>query len=285
MSNISKITVGETTYDIKDLNAMTYADNGVLGAKNLLKNDATSQTVSGITFTVNSDGSVTVNGTASANVSYRIKTQVPLIEGKTYICSRGEAGDNDFQMVVTAWNSGTYVKNIIEIGAGDYTEKSFAVDYDGYNDVQISIFVRSGKSISNAVVYPMIRLASDPDDTYVPYAMTNRELTEELTIQESAVTDIIEGATVGDTGNYLYKQGKIVWLTLRLNGVTTTAWADNTPIGMIPEGFRPRKNLRILNSGNANALQPIQINASGSILCAVNLSNQTVILTATWITN
>jgi hypothetical protein len=155
-----------------------YADNGVLGAKNLLENTATTQTLNGVTFTVNTDGSVTVNGTASANTSYVLKTKTPLAAGKSYILSRGVSGDNDFQLVVTAWNSGTYVKNIIEIGAGGYTEKSFVADYNGYNDIQISIFVRSGKTISNAKVYPMLRLASDPDDTYQPYAMTNRELTE-----------------------------------------------------------------------------------------------------------
>lgn len=160
-----------------------YADNGVLGAKNLLEVTANTQTLSGVTFTVNrdSDGNVinvTVNGTASANTSFVLRTKTPLAAGKSYIISRGEAGDGDFQMVATAWNNGSYVKNIIEIGAGGYTEKSFMADYNGYNDIQISIFVRSGKTISNAKVYPMLRLASDPDDTYVPYAMTNRELTE-----------------------------------------------------------------------------------------------------------
>ena len=29
-------------------------------------------------------------------------------------------------------------------------------------------------------LYPMLRLASDPDDTYTPYAKTNKELTEDV---------------------------------------------------------------------------------------------------------
>ena len=36
----------------------------------------------------------------------------------------------------------------------------------------------NGQTVNNLVFYPMLRLASDPDDTYQPYAMTNRELTE-----------------------------------------------------------------------------------------------------------
>ena len=43
----------------------------------------------------------------------------------------------------------------------------------------VQIVVKNGASISNLTFKPMLRLASDPDDTYQPYAMTNRELTEE----------------------------------------------------------------------------------------------------------
>ena len=41
------------------------------------------------------------------------------------------------------------------------------------------IVIKNGTTVSNKMFYPMLRLASDPDDTYQPYAMTNRELTEE----------------------------------------------------------------------------------------------------------
>ena len=106
------------------------------------------------------------------------------------------------QFVATAWNSGTYVKNIVEVGAGDYTEKSFTPDYNGYNDIQISIFVRSGTTLSNAMVYPMIRLASDPDDTYVPYAMTNRELTEKALMRGLVLTSSNDLNDIKTTGLY-----------------------------------------------------------------------------------
>ena len=44
---------------------------GVCG-KNLLKITATTKTINGVTFTVNDDGSVTVNGTATANASFAL---------------------------------------------------------------------------------------------------------------------------------------------------------------------------------------------------------------------
>ena len=58
----------------------------VLGAKNLLPNNATSQTVNGVTFTVNSDGSVTASGTAASNVSFVIS--YANYEKGTYIATK-----------------------------------------------------------------------------------------------------------------------------------------------------------------------------------------------------
>ena len=54
-----------------------------------------------------------------------------------------------------------------------FTVPSTATKYD------FQLYVRVGKSV-NATLYPMIRLASDPDNTYVPYAKTNKELTEDV---------------------------------------------------------------------------------------------------------
>lgn len=98
---------------------------------------------------------------------------------------------------------------------------------------------------------------------------------------ESAVTDIVTGASVGDAGNHLIKVGKVVTLTLRLNSVTLTAW--DADLCMIPEGYRPKYNLRALNLFT-NSVQALQINSSGSVKSTSDLSNATVYLHATWIT-
>jgi len=39
------------------------------------------------------------------------------------------------------------------------------------------VFVKSGQTVSNLVFSPMVRLAAITDDTYVPYGMSNAELT------------------------------------------------------------------------------------------------------------
>ena len=50
---------------------------------------------------------------------------------------------------------------------------------------------------------PMLRLASDPDDTYVPYAMTNRELTEFVKRTKLSGTDDLD--TVFGYGDYYWE--------------------------------------------------------------------------------
>lgn len=278
----SKLTVEDALQGLNE-EKFTYADNGVLGAKNLLQ--IFNMSYSGINTVVNLDGSITSSGTKAdtGGSNFRILEPNKLILpiGKYKLSLSGNT--TKILRLALVPSAGDWITKA-EVTSGNEVE--FEITSND-SDKTISMFFLSVESgdVINWTYYPMIRLSTDPDDTYVPYAMTNREITEELTVQESAVTDIIGGATVGDIGNFLYKQGNIVWLTLRLQGVTTTAW-DSTPIGIIPEGFRPRKNLRILNSGSMTAVQPIQINSgNGTILSATALNNETVILTATWISD
>lgn len=154
---------------------MSYADNGVLGAKNLLKNNATSQTISGVTFTVNADGSVTANGTATANItSYFIDRVFSLKAGKYLISGTPNS-------IFGISGNGVRISNddfsINVYGDEDGTLFTLNNDTSG---LKVEIRIASGTTVSNLTFYPMIRLASDPDDTYQPYAMTNKELTEEV---------------------------------------------------------------------------------------------------------
>lgn len=139
----------------------------VLGAKNLLLNRATTQTMSGITFTINSDGSVRATGTATAPVGLTIGS-VSVKSGNSYILTGCPSGGG----------SGTYSLSIQGVGQdlGD------GLEYTPLSDSTINFNVNIFK-VNEAVdllFKPMIRPASVADDTYVPYAMTNRELTERI---------------------------------------------------------------------------------------------------------
>ena len=67
--------------------------------KNLLKNIATSQTINGITFTVNDDGTVLVNGTATAMAQINlVGTRQQLSKGKYIVSGCPTGGNNKYRI-------------------------------------------------------------------------------------------------------------------------------------------------------------------------------------------
>lgn len=168
---------------------MSYKDNGVLGAKNLLVNKASTQTVSDVTFTVNSDKSISLSGTASADIFLKIipnEDAYTLPKG-SYVLSGGRS-DNIYVYLINSSSGTTIAENKSSID-----DTSFTLDDDTL--IRASIYVKNGTNTNNTTLKPMLRLASDHDDTYVPYAMTNRELTEKV----ETVYKVAQANSSGDT--------------------------------------------------------------------------------------
>lgn len=147
--------------------------NNVLGAKNLVPNNAVSQTMNGITFTVNSDGSVTVNGTASVTTYLNVCNNIKL-DNIAYTltgCPEGGGAEKyEFQMRSTESDSSQW-QFFVEYGNG------ITFPADPNRNYSCFIGIQNGQTVSNLTFYPMLRPASIEDDTYVPYSMTNREMT------------------------------------------------------------------------------------------------------------
>jgi hypothetical protein len=136
---------------------------------------------------------------------------------------------NTFQCVIDAADSSyQYVKRIAYIASASLT--TFDVDYDGYACFYAFLHVGNGTTVNNVDVYPMLRLASDPDDTHVPFAMTNRELTEnciKITLDNSIVSSTLGTYSTGNTkivkyGNQL--QFKIIINLASGSSVTANTW-------------------------------------------------------------
>ena len=174
-SSASSSNKMSTANDITDV----YEVMGQNGAKNLLNLVNTTQTINGITFTFNSDGSVTINtvsGGATANTQLSTTISQKFDIGKEYIfsgCAGGAQGTYYLEYQLRKNNANVLVKDI-------YTQEQKATMPD-YDTFLVNILVKMGTVMDNVTLYPMIRLASDTDDTYQPYAMTNRELTEVVT--------------------------------------------------------------------------------------------------------
>lgn len=169
--------------DLNDENAnqqleIDYAIN--TGSKNLLKITASSQTIKGVTFTVNDDQTVTVNGTndGTGASTFMIvpNAQAITIPDGNYIlsgCPAGGGGDVASAPFDLRWYMYSPGKSAYDSGNGALITKSG--NGTGSN---IAIVVKSGRTADNLVFKPMLRRAEITDSTYVPYAPTNRELYE-----------------------------------------------------------------------------------------------------------
>lgn len=139
-----------------------------MGAKNnlLITNSNGTLVVNGITFTKNADQTITATGTATANADYPLNSAQTLIIGQQYIlsgCPSGGGADNFFLRQLS--------------GAIDYGDgATFTAESSSAN---FFIRIRNGYTIQGSLTFkPMLRPAKITDDTFVPYAPTNRELYE-----------------------------------------------------------------------------------------------------------
>lgn len=148
------------------------------GAKNLLKITATSQTINGVTFTVNADQTVTVNGTNTGTgaVTFILvpNQQAILIPYGDYWllgCPQG-GGSATFDL---RWYRYSPNASAYDMGSGAAIHKS-----GNTADSNIAIVVKSGVTVNNITFKPMLCTAEDYtiSTEFVPYTPTMREMYE-----------------------------------------------------------------------------------------------------------
>lgn len=135
--------------------------------KNLLDNDLTNTfpviEKNGVTFSIQKDNSIIVNGTATANITdYFIKTHLSLKAGK-YICTGNPEGTTGFVTGLRISDPSYATVNYFFEGGFELTLNS---DID---ELRVDIRVGSGATFNNVIFKPMIRSAYILDDTYEPY--------------------------------------------------------------------------------------------------------------------
>lgn len=131
--------------------------------KNLLQNNATSTTINGITFTVNSDGTVIAKGTATSNAVLDIGRNLEnTFKAGDYIASGCPSGGSSSSYQITVFKAvgatGT------PIGADIGTGATFKLTED--SKLWLRLVVYAGKTVSDLVFKPMI---STTPTFYVPY--------------------------------------------------------------------------------------------------------------------
>lgn len=159
---------------------LSYVDNSKLGAKNLFAYpyQDTTKSSGGVTFTDNKDGTITVNAseiTVSSN-DFRLHEDLPFNPTSGSYIFSVEGLVSGLSILINAYNDSTFVKSLANVYWNDNI-KNLNIDYNGYNNIRWILRAASGKTFSNNIVKPMLRISSDPNNIYIPFAMTNRDLT------------------------------------------------------------------------------------------------------------
>lgn len=166
---------------------VTYEYNGKLGAKNLIPypsyTEGNSKEYNGITFTTNSNGSIVLNGTSTAYSFYILQRKENLLPHGDYIISFNaeDIVSSNVNFSIGTTNKTTYTYTSKGAVNKNNNNTQFTIDntWDD-NFIEIRLSVNNGVTVDNLTIYPMIRYASDTDDTWQPFAMTNKALTDGL---------------------------------------------------------------------------------------------------------
>ena len=211
-ANVTAKRVDEVIAELNAKNTAMEAEIAALattgGVKNIVPNEGRDTfTQAGITFTKNADGSVTANGTATGTAIYRMKENLTLPKGK-YVISGSPSGAADDKFFIQLHKQGvvTHRDTNNPIYPQEWDETGETV-YDWYG-----VAFLNGTVADNMTFYPMIRPAAITDDTYVPYAMSNTELTK------------IAGTIVDDKN----MSGRIDGASKTYNGITYTLNDDGS---------------------------------------------------------
>lgn len=192
----------EPYHESVELSKYNRSEANILGAKNLLLNKGTSTIADGITWTVNADGTVRANGTKDNN-----NNGIKILDGNgdnyrlpsgRYVLS-GNASSACTLMLQATRNG-----QLVQLGQVMGSDTETVVDILSTDVLQCVLFVNPEQTVNNVIFYPMLRLATDTEPTYAPYAMTNRELTENVVCK--LLTSANDLDDVKEYGNYYWLQ-------------------------------------------------------------------------------
>lgn len=224
----------ELTQENTGLTANAFAN----GAVNLLPSGASSNYVNGVTFTANNDGTVSASGTAtgaSATINYVPNT--PLKAGRYKLTGNPTNGYN-ISYVQVMFSDGT---SAADTGTGDIFTLT--------SDVTITkVVLAVGKDKTAVGAFkPMITLADVPNSDYnhyVPYAKSNKELTDTITSKAGTLS----ATSLVATNAFEIRQfGKVVAVNgyLTLDGNQTADGVTTNDLGTVSGVDLPNVNRNV----------------------------------------
>lgn len=194
--------------------------------KNLLPNNATTQTINGVTFTKNSDGSVTANGTATGDHARYIIGRFNFNSNVDYFMSGCpiNGSNSTYRMDAFLAADGNVSGGLSEdFGNG----VNIKLPEDAYRDIRIIVF--NGATVDNLTFYPMINLGTTISD-YVPHQGNNYYINLNNNLVEATSNSCYDRLNIDLLGNC--KLIKNIDKTVFNNNTSffeNTAWSEAAP--------------------------------------------------------
>ncbi len=213
---------------------------------NLIPFNYTSRTKNGVTITVNNDGSLTYNGTATASVSYELfNGKMSLVEGKKYYFSdcyaqlNGQSGNimtngytaksGDYISLIWIWNaSGTVFDNVVKkpmISNNQITSSNY--EHPGYK-VPITASNGSDTKTTNIYLKEPLRKMGDSAD-YLD--LTNKKVVRN--VKEYKITGKEQWALVWTTDTTTIYKSESLFTDAKPNSNKTTIGTKSNKLGAI----------------------------------------------------
>lgn len=149
----------------------------ITGAKNLCPNKAVDTVTTDITWDVLSDGSVQVSGTAAAARGLSLNSDGITLPPGTYTVTTGQSPETSAPITLIATK-----KSDSSVIARSDNSSGYSATFTLTQETVVifTLWVVSLSTAINKRVFPMCRVASNTDESYVPYAMTNQQLTKQI---------------------------------------------------------------------------------------------------------
>ena len=276
--------------------------------KNMLAVINASITSNGVTITNNGDGSLTLNGTATANIYYNLnadnnsKKYFKLINGNTY----GILLKNSVNGLSFIARSETKNYALLSLTSGE--ERTMTYNYETDEQCFAYIQVNSGTVLNNVTVYPMLvegteigdweQYGAMPSPEYpseiqnvegdVNVTVANKEKTEQQTVtfplaegQRLMLSDYLASDGIHHVRKQMELDGTEDWALALTNTDTLTFQIvnnnlpvkipnDNDEIVMISNYFKGFSRNQFNNDKETESISPNISNGSKAIIITIN---------------
>ena len=184
------------------------SEQAIMGATNILKVTAVSQTIQDVVYVVADDGITTANRSEAGSQSQLALATITLKAGTYKLCG--------FPNVSGVGQLHLYKNGYLAVDTGDGAVFTLSEDTSG---IIVVLRINANAKVTDLVVKPMITLnLSAKYSDFVPFSMTNSELTASAADQKTTINAIITAATgAADFAAFKTAMGAITPVTRSLS--------------------------------------------------------------------